>query len=653
MKNKHLKQNWFVLTVFVLSAAFIIAIYFYSKVLATIGGLGLLIFTALYLIVRRTWRKEYFDALSHLTDSLEDSEKNVLSTMSTPVLLCYSDGSFLWHNKFFHKDVASHPSKKNSVLSNYIGEENMKNLFSTGTAFAEIDGNSFSLYSSKVAFKNKDGYLVYFFDVTELKNKSDKFDRIKPAVIIGMYDNFDEMFQNLSDSELSELTSYLDKEVSKWFSDYNCIMRKLGSERFVVTCHEKDLEKMIENKFSVLGIVRNYIYDGKPCLATLSVGVGRGEDLKECDFNAKQALDMALSRGGDQVAVRSNDNFDFYGGLASGNEKGNKVRSRVVASAIKQLILTSENCLILGHKFSDYDAMGTSIGVFAMMRHFGKDVNIVYDHENSLCEKLVKKYVNETGNTPFIDKRTALQKLTENTIVFLVDTHRAAYCEAPEIVNNAKTVIVIDHHRKSVDFFDKAVVFHHNSSASSASEMLAELLPYMSNSPIIAAPEADALLAGIMLDTKNFVLRSGVRTFEAASYLKSRGADSVKVKKLFSSTADEHKARAEIVSSCFIYRECAISVADIKNRDARVITSQAADEMLNISGIKASYVIFKTENTVNISARSLGEINVQLVMEKLGGGGHLTMAAAQIKDSDTSDALVVLKKAIDNYYDSL
>lgn len=653
MKNKRLKQSWFLLTAFVLSAAFVVATYFFSKVLALIGGVFLLVIYIGYLVVRKHWRKEHFDALSELTKNLDTNESSTLTSMSMPTLLCYKDGSVLWYNNLFRKEIASLSDRNSNFLGDYLDEVSVNTLFTTGTVFCEIDEKSFVLYSSEVTLKNKEGYLIYFFDITELKNKSDKLDRLRPAVIIGMYDNFDEMFQSLSDSELSELTSYLDKEVSKWFSDNNCVMRKLGSERFVVTCHEKDLEKMIENKFSVLNNVRNFLYNDKPCLATLSMGIGRGEDLKECDFNAKQALDMALSRGGDQVAVRSNDNFDFYGGLSSGNEKGNKVRSRVVASAIKQLIMSSENCLVIGHKFSDYDAMGTSIGVYAMMKHFGKSVNIVYDSENSLCEKLVKKYVSETGNTPFVDKNTAKQKLTDDTIVFLVDTHRANYCEAPEIVNKAKTVIVIDHHRKSVDFFNNAVVFHHNSSASSASEMLTELLPYMSNTPIIGASEADALLAGIMLDTKNFVLRSGVRTFEAASYLKSRGADSVKVKKLFSSTAEEHKERAEIVSSCFIYKDCAISVAKISGADGRIITSQAADEMLNISGVKASFVIFKDSDTTNISARSLGELNVQLVMEKLGGGGHLTMAAAQLKNSDTSDSLVLLKKAIDNYYDSL
>ncbi len=653
MKNKRLKQSWFLITAFVLSAAFVIATYFYSKALAIIGGLCLILTYLGYLVVRKYWRKEHFDAISELTNNIGADERSVLTSMSMPALLCYSDGTLLWYNDLFKKNIASLSERNSNFLGDYLSEFSIDGLFTTGTGFAEIDTNSYNLFSTKVTLKNKEGYLIYFFDITELKEKADKLEKIKPAVITGMYDNFDEMFQSFSDNELSELISYLDREVSKWFSDYNCVMRKLGSERFVVTCHEKDLEKMLENKFSILGNVRNFVYDGKPCLATLSVGVGRGDDLKECDFNAKQALDMALSRGGDQVAIRTNDSYDFYGGIASGNEKSNKVRSRVVASAIKQLALSSENCLILGHKFSDYDAMGTAIGIYAMMKHFGKEVNIVYDSENSLCEKLVKKYISETGNKPFVDKNTAIQKLTHDTLVFLVDTHRAAYCEAPEIVNNAKTVVVIDHHRKSVDFYDKAVVFHHNSAASSASEMFTELLPYMSNTPIIGAAEADALLSGIMLDTKNFILRSGVRTFEAASYLKSRGADSIKVKRLFSSTADEHKARAEIVSSCFIYRDCAISVADIKNKDIRVITSQAADEMLNISSVKASFVVFRTEDTVNISARSLGELNVQIVMEKLGGGGHLTMAAAQMKNSDTSDSLVALKKAIDNFYDSL
>ncbi len=651
MKSKKLKRKWFLLTVFVLSTAFTAATAFYSKELAAIGGLVLLALILIYFAVRKAWLNEYFDSLSDLAYSLEDGENNALMSVPMPVALVYADGEIVWYNKLFARSVANAFEKKSTNVCDYIKSCDFEKLLSSGYGLAEINNSKFSLFVSKAS--KKDEYLIYFFDITELTVKSEKLNMIKPSVIIGMYDNFDEMFQSLSDSELSELTSSLDKEVSKWFASFNCVFRKIGSERFFAVCHEKDLKRMTEDKFSVLGSVRNFVYNGKPCLATLSIGVGKGEDLKESDFGAKQALDMALSRGGDQVAVRNADSYDFYGGIASGNEKGNRVRSRVVASAIKQLILAADNCIIIGHKFADYDSIGTAIGVYSVMKNFGKDAHIVFDYENSLCKNLVNKYVKETGNAPFVDKKSALQKLNDNTLVFLVDTHRASYCEAPEIINAAKTVAVIDHHRKSVDFFDKAVVFHHNSNASSASEMLTELLPYMSNMPLIGPSEADALLAGIMLDTKNFVLRAGVKTFEAASYLKSRGADSVKVKKLFSTTSEEHKARAEIISSSYIYRECAVSIANLKTKDIRIVTSQAADEMLNISGVKASFVIFKTEDTVNISARSFGEINVQLVMEKLGGGGHLTMAAAQLENCDSRDALVVLKKAIDNYYDSL
>lgn len=653
MKKKFLKQKWLLVFIFVVSVAFVTAVFFLDRRLAVIGGGLIVLLVLLYLAYGKSIKNNYYRLLSDYADGLGDKDNHVLSNLPAPAVLCNKDGFILWYNDKFRVSFIDLLKKKSKNLSDYLPDTDVSVLFDKGTDILYSESKTYSVFATDVHYHDKDEYLLYFFDITELKNKSDKLDKITPATIIGTYDNLDEMFQTLTDSELSELISSLDKVLARWFSQFNCVFRKTGSERFIAICHQHDLENMSKDKFSVLNSVRNYVYNEKPCMATLSIGVGKGESLSECDANAKQALDMALSRGGDQVAIRSEDNYDFYGGTASSTEKGNKVRSRVVASAIKQLVLNCDNAIIIGHKFADYDSMGTAIGVYAMMNHFGKNACIVYDSENTLAEKLVKKYVAETGKTPFMDRKTAFQQLDKDSLVFLLDTHRASYCEAPEIIENAKNVIVIDHHRKAVDFFDKAVVFHHNSSASSASEMFTELLEYISNKPVIGQAEADALLAGIMLDTKNFVLRSGVRTFDAASYLKSRGADPVKVKKLFSATPEEHKARAEVVSSAFVYRECAIAVSDSKNRDIRMISSQAADELLNISGVKASFVLFRADDTLNISARSFGEINVQLIMEKLGGGGHLTMAASQLKNTDSRDGLVVLKKAIDTYFDNL
>ncbi len=652
MKNKRVKQKWFFIAIFVLSAVFIALTAFYSKVLAISGGLVLVAFVTIYFIFRQRWKNEHFYILSEFAKGLDKKEKNSLMSLPSPVVLVYGNGEIIWHNEHFINDISTMFSKKSQYIGDYLNGFSFEELIKHGSAVVEYENGCFSLFLSKVSLDDEK-FLIYFFDISELKAKADKLDKIQPAVLIGMYDNFDEMFQNLTDSELSELTSILDKEVSKWFSKFNCVLRKIGSERFIVICHEKDLKNMINDKFSVLSVVRDCIFYDKPCCASLSIGVGRGEEIALCDADAKQALDMALSRGGDQVAINGADGFTFYGGLSSGNDRVNRVRSRVVANAIKQLIMSSDNALIMGHKFPDYDSMGSAIAISSVMKHFGKSANIVYDYENSLAGKLVDKYVSETGYNLFIDKRMAAQFLTENTLVFILDTHRASYCEAPEVVNSAKNVVVIDHHRKAVDFFDKAVVFHHNPSASSASEMVAELLPYISNVPVIGPTEADALLSGIMLDTRNFVLRSGVRTFEAASYLKSRGADPVKVKKLFSVTSEEHKLRSEIIKNNFVYRDCAIVTTELKHKDIRIITSQVADEMLGICGVKGSFVIFRTEDMINISARSLGEINVQLIMEALGGGGHLTMAACQLKNVNFSEAPELLKKSIDDYYDNI
>ncbi len=653
MKNKRLKQKWYILSILIFASAFVIITLFQDQTLAIIGAVAILGFAIAYFVLDKFWHNEHFYSLAEFAEGLGNKDRNALENLPVAAVLAYTNGTILWYNNDFASKIAKGLNLNSTYLGDYLKSMDIDKLFKSGSGYLEFDDKCFSVFVSNVNFRGKNEYLLYFFDISVFKEKAVKYDMFKPAVLMGMYDNFDEMFQNLTDSELSELTSALDKEVSKWFSQYNGVFRKLGSERFVVICHETDLQKMIKDKFSLLGKVRDFIYNDKPCLATLSIGVGKAETLKECDLNAKQALDMALSRGGDQVAIKNFDNFDFYGGISAGTEKGNKVRSRVVASSIRQLIVNSQNCIIVGHKFADFDAVGTAIGIYSVMKYFGKEAHIVYEYDSTLAEKLVSKYVTETGNNPFIDKKSALQKLTDDTIVFLVDTHRVSYCESPEIINNAKTVVVIDHHRKAVDYFDNAVVFHHNSSASSASEMFVELLPYLSNQTMIGPAEADALLAGIMLDTKNFILRAGARTFDAASYLKSKGADSVKVKKLFASSTEEHRARSEVMASTIIYKECAIAATDIKHRDIRIITSQAADELLNISGVKASFVIFKTDDTLNISARSFGELNVQLVMEKIGGGGHLTMAAAQLKNTESRDGYIALKKAIDNYFENL
>ena len=406
---------------------------------------------------------------------------------------------------------------------------------------------------------------------------------------------------------------------------------------------------MIERKFNILDEIRAYQYDGKAVGITLSIGISRGETLREGEKNARLALDMAIGRGGDQAAILKNDSYEFFGGVSKGVEKRSKARTRIVASAIQKLIENSSDVMIMGHRFSDLDSVGSATGVLCAARSLGKPSIIVINREQSLAKSLVG-LVEQKYPDGFVAPDKALESISKNTLLVIVDTHRAEMLESAELYRKAETVIVIDHHRKNVDFINNSLVFQHDPNASSAGEMVSELLQYMPSKPVISECEANAMLAGIMLDTRNFALRTGVRTFEAAAFLRSKGADTVKVRRLFMNKMENFKLRNDVISGAEIYRGCAIAYADISSPDIRTIAAQSADEMLNIDGIKASFAMFDSGGTMNISARSLGEVNVQIIMEILGGGGHQTMAAAQLAGCDRETATTRLFAAVDEYY---
>ena len=361
---------------------------------------------------------------------------------------------------------------------------------------------------------------------------------------------------------------------------------------------------------------------------------------------------MAQSRGGDQVAVKHEVQYKFYGGVSAGHEKKNKAKTRLIAKSIAEIIRESDNVVIMGHRFADFDAFGGAVGIYAIAKHFGKKVNICLNRKTSLAEPLVERFVDEYGEDVIVSPEKSYSLVNENTLIVVVDTHKSDVTEAPELIDKTEKVMVIDHHRKSVGFIENTVMFYHMPNSSSTSEMVAEIAQYVDVKPVIGPFDALALFSGIMLDTRNFILRAGVRTFEAAAYLRSRGANTVEVKKLFSNDMDIFRHRNTIIDSAVEYKNCAISFAGDEIENVRLVTSQAADEMLNIEGVKASFVLYISGNGVNISARSYGEMNVQLVMESLGGGGHQTMSACQLEDISLEEAQTMLEKAIDTYYEN-
>jgi c-di-AMP phosphodiesterase-like protein len=358
---------------------------------------------------------------------------------------------------------------------------------------------------------------------------------------------------------------------------------------------------------------------------------------------------MAQGRGGDQAAVKTDSGYDFYGGLSKGVERRTKVKTRIVATAMVELIESSSNVIIMGHKFADFDSLGASIGLLGTIWQMGKPAVIAINRGRSLVSSLMARLVENGFENAFYPPNEALELVRENTLLIIVDTHLEHVLESEEIYRACKNVVVVDHHRRMVGYIDNAVIFYHEPYASSASEMVTELVQYFGENIRLTRVLSEALLAGIMLDTKNFVIRAGVRTFEAAAYLRRQGADTVEVRKMFSSTIEAVQRRMQIVAAAEVFHRCAVASTNIVSGDIKLIAPQAADEMLNISGVDASYLLYEYDGGVSISARSMGKINVQVIMEVLGGGGHQTMAAAQLSSSSLEAARQSLLEAIEEY----
>ncbi len=572
--------------------------------------------------------------------------------LTVPCCVIEEDGSFIWFNGSFMENFNITAESKMKSIGEIVNRDSIEKLLIGKGYRVKVDNQYFAVYSSEIFAVDEKVYLLYFFDETKLRITEKEYYDSRPSIMLCVIDNADEIYQNFKDSECTAIIGAVEEMIESWVSSFNGLCRKYSSDRILVFVEERGLQRMIADKFSILDKVREYTYDGKNVDITLSIGIGKDNGLPEAHTSAKQALDMAQSRGGDQVAVKHEVQYKFYGGVSAGHEKKNKAKTRLIAKTVAEIIRESDNVLIMGHRFADFDAFGGAAGIYAVARHFGKKANIVLNRKTSLAEPLVARFTEEYGDEIIISPDKATAYITDNTLLVIVDTHKQDVTEVPELVDKIEKVMVIDHHRKSVGFIDNTVMFYHMPNSSSTSEMVAEIVQYVDTKPVINPFDALALFSGIMLDTRNFIIRAGVRTFEAAAYLRSRGANTVEVKKLFSNDMEIFRHRNTIIDTATEYRECAISLASDEIENVRLVTSQAADEMLNIEGVKASFVLYISGNGVNISARSYGELNVQLIMEGLGGGGHQTMSACQLKDISLEEAQNLLEKAIDNYYEN-
>lgn len=497
--------------------------------------------------------------------------------------------------------------------------------------------------------------LLFFKNITDITALETEKKLSQPVVILFMVDGYEELISGCLESEKAHVSVQIDKLLEDFAGQTTGVLRKNASDRFIAVIEERHLQEILRNKVEILDKARE-IFVNDRLNVTMSIGIGRtGKTLKESEQFARQALEMALGRGGDQAAVKTDNGFEFYGGVSKGVERHTKVKTRIIANSLLELVDNADKIFIMGHKYSDLDSVGSSVGLTCAIRNLGKSAWAVCDYSTSLAKVLIDRFPHVDGEEPlFTEPADAMEELTDNSLLIICDTHNPLIIESKELYEKAKKVVVIDHHRKMVNYIDNAVIFHHEPYASSASEMVTELIQYFGEAGKLRAVQAECLLAGIMLDTKNFVMKTGVRTFEAAAVLRKMGADTITVKKMFSSSIDSYKRKTQIVAEAEIYRKCAIAPCDFYADDLRIVAPQAADELLTIKNVDASFVLFKTmSNEISISARSMGNLNVQLIMEALGGGGHQTMAGAQLKDVTVNEALDTLKKSIDDYYLSL
>ncbi len=567
--------------------------------------------------------------------------------LALPVVIS-NKGSIVWYNSAFRTAILGDADCYLTPLEKVVPGLKIAQAADNKGVSIIVNDREYTVYSSAAS---EDGSLsvCYFTDDTELKWEAREYHLTRPVVIQIIVDTYDEVLKELKESKRAGIMASLDQLIEDLASQTKGIATKIGNSRYHVILEERYYTDLHDSRFEILSKARELEED----MVTLSIGVGHGgADFAENDLLARQALDMALGRGGDQAVVKNNEGYEFFGGTLPSVEKRSKVRSRIVAKALKDVIEHSDLVMIMGHSVSDLDAIGSGVGIAAAVKSCGKRPYIVVREETSLAKNLIDRVREEWEDDElFITPEKALSMgIGVNSLLIVTDVHVSRMTESEELVKRFNKKVVIDHHRRMVDYISDTVVSYHEPYASSASELVCELIQYIVPANIkVPQVAAEAMLSGIMLDTRNFAERAGVRTFEASAYLRRLGAVSTEVLKLFTIPKEVYQAKSDLVNGAFIYKDVAVSMAENMTRDLYVAVPQAANDLLTLDGVRGSVVAVKFDDVIQISARSLGEINVQVLMEYLGGGGHLTMAGAQLRGSTLDEAREKIKESIDNY----
>ena len=645
--------------IYLVIIAILLVVLCVSNIIFIIPSIILYILIIIYTIWVYNKRKgELSSYINELTYSVDSAAKNTLINSPFPLIILETTGNVIWRSSSFNTEFA------NVGINAYIDElaTQIKAEIQNGIIKIDkkvnINNKIYHVIGEHVKIRKKDRkkenkYMItlYFIDITKDEKLLNDYNNEKTCIGLIMIDNYEEIIQRISEESKTQVVAEIEKKLHEWASTSGGVMIKKERDAYVFIFEQQYLEHMEENRFSILDEMKEIEpSEGMPITLTIAVS-NEGDSNYEKYESVLVAMDIALGRGGDQAVVRKDGKYYFFGGKTQEVEKRTKVKARVISHALEELIQKSDNVIVMGHMNGDIDSIGSSLGIYRLAKTFEKDAYIVNNTYGLSLENFIRTLRESGYADAILDKEEAINKITPNTVLVVVDTHKRSYVEVPELLEKTEKIVVIDHHRKSEDFIENAILTFHEAYASSAAELVTEIVEYSSKEVVLEQIEAESLYAGIMMDTKNFTFKTGVRTFEAAAYLRKYGIDIIKVKKWFQSDLESYTVIADIVKSAEIVNDSiGIAVYDERDKNANLICAKAADELLTISDITASFVLGHMGDKICISGRSIGDINVQIILEKLGGGGHITLAGAQLEGLTMEEAKTELIIRINEYF---
>lgn len=626
--------------------------------IAALSGVILLISFIATIGKHNKRQKDLNNYIIDFTNSIENLSVSSLFNFPMPVLIIDKDGKICWFNLKFREVIGEEAvvGKVEDIAANFPIknlEENMQGMLSN--VEVSYDNKAYNVLYSKLheeQFVDNAAYILYWVDNTSFRTLKNKYNDERPIALIVQIDNYSEISEKMDKLIRASMIAEIEKILNKYASEMNGFVLKYDSDRFLMLIENKYLEGLEAKKFAMLEEVKEIKSSGE-YFFTLSIGVGAyAKTIGQLFEYAKGALDISLGRGGDQAVVKRINSVKFYGGKSKAVEKRTKVKARIISFALRQIIDQSSNVIIMGHRIGDMDSLGSSIGLYSIAKSRGKKAYIVLNNVNyalkNLCDRMEKE--DPSYMEAIITTEQALRLIDSESVCVVLDTHKGSFTEAPEVLEEVEKIVLIDHHRRGEEYIENAVLDYIEPYASSTCELVSEIIQYMEDHIKLTKFEADAMLAGIVVDTNSFIFKTGVRTFEAASFLRRNGADTIEVKELFSEGLDTMKKKTEIIDRAEMkFGDVAISYIDDEADNNNVLAAKAADELLTVKDVKASFVLVKNEGYIHISGRSMGQISVQLIMELLGGGGHLTMAGAQIQTDSIQVAKEKLYDAIKQY----